>query len=78
MKVKTILKALEGAPDDAVVSFSVRAIKVEAPKGKVATTKKENPKPSIVKKPASKAGKPTAKPLAKRGAFARKTGGKRR
>ena len=81
MKVKSILKALEGAPEDADVSFSIRAIKVVVPKGK-----DEDPKPAVVKKPASKAVKPLPKPDSKKPAIvsttrkkvdAKKNGGKK-
>ena len=71
MKVRTILQALDGAPGDADVVFTIRGIKVAAPK-------KENPKPSIVKKPASKSRKPMAKPLARKRAVAKKTSGRKR
>lgn len=84
MKVKDILKALEGAPADAGVLLSIRGLKVEAPTKKVATSgKKETTKSVVVKKNTSKPAKPTAKPIvkktpvAKKAAPAKKTGGKK-
>lgn len=60
MKVKDILKALEGAPADADVTLAIRSLKVTEPKKTVAEKKAvANPKPATIKKPEGKAVKPT-------------------
>ncbi len=64
MKVKDILKALEGVPADADVSLTIRSLKITAPKSSAKAEPKAAPKPVVVKKPAGKATKPAVKPAA--------------